>query len=398
MNAEGPVEGDGHAPTQHARTGPVEDGGEVDKAARHRDIRDVHRPDLVRPGVRPMPQEIGKHGMRAVAAAGAGLRTQGGNPHVEHQGADPSASHTRDIPALEAAQHVRACKREVQVQHIDLPHQREVAGRRRAWRVVHRAAADPQRRGLPRHGERVRPVDHRVALSRPALPSACSKKSFSSASSPKFAWSVFTPTGGSPGPPRKTPAAPERSWSFHAVIRPGWRSNRLANSASMPSFRTAARATFALKAGAWLRRGRFDIGDFSAVANMSPGEPAVHSANLFRQPRPLHSSHAPDCPGARLAISPSSRRDCFCAMPLVHCRSLLLRAAGPAHRRSFHRYGWRALPGADPASSPGRGAIGAPVRAGQGAIACVASVGRYRRKTVWLLFASHSVSPEMLNA
>jgi len=85
-------------------------------------------------------------------------------------------------------------------------------------------------------------------------------------------------------------------------------------------------------------------------------------------------------------------------MPLVHCRSLLLRAAGPAHRRSFHRYGWRALPGADPASSPGRGAIGAPVRAGQGAIACVASVGRYRRKTVWLLFASHSVSPEMLNA
>jgi hypothetical protein len=61
-----------------------------------------------------------------------------------------------------------------------------------------------------------------------------------------------------------------------------------ANSASVPSLRTAARATLALKAGAWLRRGRFDIGDSAVVANMSPGEPAVHSATLFRKPRPLH--------------------------------------------------------------------------------------------------------------
>jgi putative ABC transport system permease protein len=41
----------------------------------------------------------------------------------------------------------------------------------------------------------MRPVDHRLALCRPALPSARSKKSFSSASSPILACSVFTSTG-----------------------------------------------------------------------------------------------------------------------------------------------------------------------------------------------------------
>jgi len=37
---------------------------------------------------------------------------------------------------------------------------------------------------------------------------------------------------------------------FHAVIGPGCTSNRFASSASVPSFRTAARATFALNSGA----------------------------------------------------------------------------------------------------------------------------------------------------
>jgi hypothetical protein len=51
-------------------------------------------------------------------------------------------------------------------------------------------------------------------------------------------------------PEPNTVVAPANSWSFHAVIWPGCTSNRFANSASVPSFRTAARATFALNAGA----------------------------------------------------------------------------------------------------------------------------------------------------
>jgi hypothetical protein len=42
-------------------------------------------------------------------------------------------------------------------------------------------------------------VDHRFALSKPALPSAPDKKSFVSVSSPIFACSVFTSTGGAAG-------------------------------------------------------------------------------------------------------------------------------------------------------------------------------------------------------
>jgi hypothetical protein len=47
-------------------------------------------------------------------------------------------------------------------------------------------------------------VDHRFALSKPALPSAPSKKSFSSVSSPILAWSDFTSTVGRPENPGST--------------------------------------------------------------------------------------------------------------------------------------------------------------------------------------------------
>jgi len=44
-------------------------------------------------------------------------------------------------------------------------------------------------------------VDHRLALGNPALPSAASKKSFSSVSSPIFACSALMSTGGADGLP-----------------------------------------------------------------------------------------------------------------------------------------------------------------------------------------------------
>src|SRR5918993_866901 len=112
--------------------------------------------------------------------------------------------------------------------------------------------------------QRVRPVDHRLALSRPALLSAPSKKSFARVSSPILAWRVLTSTGGgAPGVVRasapNTPAAPSRSSAFQAVIWFGWTSNCCASSASVFSPLMAARATFALKAGLWFRRDRLVI-------------------------------------------------------------------------------------------------------------------------------------------
>src|SRR3954471_14777037 len=104
-------------------------------------------------------------------------------------------------------------------------------------------------------------VDHRFALSRPALLSAPDKKSLVSVSSPILACSVFTSTAGAAafGSDPNPPAAPSRSSAFQAVIWLGWTSNCWASSASVFSPLTAARATFALKAGEWFRRGRLLI-------------------------------------------------------------------------------------------------------------------------------------------
>src|SRR3954469_15254036 len=106
----------------------------------------------------------------------------------------------------------------------------------------------------------MRAVDHRFALGHtPALPSALSKKSLTSVSSPILACRVFTSTGGVPVPALgsgpNTPAAPSSNCAFHWVIWLGWTSNCWANSARVFSPFTAARATLALKAGEWFRRG-----------------------------------------------------------------------------------------------------------------------------------------------
>jgi hypothetical protein len=49
LDAEVGLHRDGHPPRQHAPREPVEHGGEIDEALRHRDVCDVHRPHLVRP-------------------------------------------------------------------------------------------------------------------------------------------------------------------------------------------------------------------------------------------------------------------------------------------------------------------------------------------------------------
>src|SRR5208283_6164 len=101
--------------------------------------------------------------------------------------------------------------------------------RHRPRQVVDAAAADAQNLGLLCDRQIVLTVDHRFALSNPALLSAPSKKSFSSVNSPIFACSDFTSMAGCaaplPPPGPKTSAAPPSSCAFHDVIWWGWTSN-----------------------------------------------------------------------------------------------------------------------------------------------------------------------------
>jgi hypothetical protein len=121
-------------------------------------------------------------------------------PHPTHQRFDMPATDLTPLGSQQASQHPRAGEGELQVQPVETPHDREVSFRHWPRQVVDAAPADTQNLRLLRDRQIVFAVDHRLALSKPALVSAPSKKSFSSVSSPIFACSVFTSTSGCDAP------------------------------------------------------------------------------------------------------------------------------------------------------------------------------------------------------
>src|SRR5471032_1273961 len=105
------------------------------------------------------------------------------------------------LQSQQASQHTRTGEGILQVQPIETLHDRQIGGRYRARLIINAAAADLQNFRLPGDRQIVLTVDHRFALSNPALVSAPSKKSFSSVSSPILACSDFTSTAGVAGVP-----------------------------------------------------------------------------------------------------------------------------------------------------------------------------------------------------
>jgi hypothetical protein len=76
---------------------------------------------------------------------------------------------------------------------------------------------------LPNDWQGMGSVDHRFALNNPALMSAPSKKSFSSASCPIFAWRTLRSGVSDVGfVPPNTSAARASNCCFHSVIWVGW--------------------------------------------------------------------------------------------------------------------------------------------------------------------------------
>jgi hypothetical protein len=142
-------------------------------------------------------------------------------PHPPHERFDMPTADLAPIGSQQASQHPRTGERELQMQPVEMPHDRQIGVRHRARLVIDAAAADLQNFRLLCDRQIVLAVDHRFALSNPALVSAPSKQSFSSVSSPILACSDFTSVAGAASamfPDPKTPEAPPSNWAFQAVI------------------------------------------------------------------------------------------------------------------------------------------------------------------------------------
>ena len=101
--------------------------------------------------------------------------------------ADVAPADRDALPVQEVAQHPAAGKRVVEMQFVEAAHDPQILGRSWPGFVIDGAPADAERLGLPGDRQVVLTVDHRFALSNPALVSAPSKKSFSRVSSPILA-------------------------------------------------------------------------------------------------------------------------------------------------------------------------------------------------------------------
>src|SRR3954471_4155579 len=115
------------------------------------------------------------------------------------------------LQSQQAAQHTRTGEGILQVQPIEALHDGKIGFRHRTRQVIDAAPADPQSLSLLGDRQIVLTVDHRFALSNPALMSAPSKKSFTSVSSPILACSDFTSiavVAGAMPPDPKTPESP----------------------------------------------------------------------------------------------------------------------------------------------------------------------------------------------
>jgi hypothetical protein len=141
---------------------------------------------------------------------------------VDAQGIEPwrfdmPAADFAALGSQQASQHPRTGEGKLQVQPVEMPHDREIGIRHRARQVINAAAADPQNLSLLGDRQIMLVVDHRFALSKPALVSAPSKKSFSSVSSPILAVGDVSSIAGAAGavaPGPKTPEAPPSGWAF----------------------------------------------------------------------------------------------------------------------------------------------------------------------------------------
>src|SRR6266478_3304180 len=139
---------------------------------------------MVGPLDRQTAQQIRMDLVPRFGLGGARMAIERLYPHPPHQRLHMPAADLAPLQSQQASQHTRTGEGVFQVQPIELPHDREVGGRYRSRQVIDAAAADLQNFRLLDDRQIVLAVDHRFALSNPALVSAPSKKLISALRSP----------------------------------------------------------------------------------------------------------------------------------------------------------------------------------------------------------------------
>ena len=94
--------------------------------------------------------QIGIYLVPRMLLAGAGLAVQRGNPHASHQRADMLAAYPESGSNQLVPKRSSAHERELKMQLVNAPHERQIGGTHRSGLVVRAAAAYPDQFGLSR--------------------------------------------------------------------------------------------------------------------------------------------------------------------------------------------------------------------------------------------------------
>lgn len=101
---------------------------EIDEATCHRDVGDNHRPHLIDPLDRQTAQQIRIDLVARFVLGGARTAIERLYPHPPHQRLHMPAADLAPLQSQQASRHTRAGEGELQVQLIQMPHDREVGG------------------------------------------------------------------------------------------------------------------------------------------------------------------------------------------------------------------------------------------------------------------------------
>jgi hypothetical protein len=136
FEAEFDIHRNRHAPGQNPSAEPVDHRRQIDKAARHRDVGDVHRPHLVRSLNRQTTQKIRidlvpRRRLRCVRPTIQRL-----DAHAPHHRGHVLPPDHHSFPAQQVTQHPAARERIVQMQRVDPSHDRQIGRRHRSGLIV----------------------------------------------------------------------------------------------------------------------------------------------------------------------------------------------------------------------------------------------------------------------